>query len=105
MTNESVLDWDQGSQFRRSLNRIKLQGLDRGKTLQSLKGKYHQNNNGPVDLLDESLIQEEDKIKNANAGSQNYIHSKLKVVKSKLNNNPNIGIRKVSWLEFDSGTN
>ncbi|CAD8147087.1 unnamed protein product [Paramecium octaurelia] len=105
MTNESVLDWDQGSQFRRSLNRIKLQGLDRGKTLQSLKGKYHQNNNGAVDMLDESLIQEEDKIKNANAGSQNHIHSKLKVVKSKLANNPNIGIRKVSWLEFDSGTN
>ncbi|CAD8147818.1 unnamed protein product [Paramecium pentaurelia] len=103
MTNESVIDWDQGSQFRKSLNRIKLQGLDRGKTIQSIKGKYHQNNN---DVLDESLIQEEVKIQNANFGSQNYIHNKLKVVKNKLNNNSNnMGIRKVSWLEFDSGTN
>ncbi|CAD8114518.1 unnamed protein product [Paramecium sonneborni] len=106
ITNESIIDWDQGSQFRKSLNKIKLQGLDRGKTLQSIKGKLHQNNNGAGDLLDESMIQEEVKIQNANAGSQNYIHSKLKVVKNKHNNNQNsIGIRKVSWLEFDSGTN
>ncbi|CAD8091549.1 unnamed protein product [Paramecium primaurelia] len=101
---ESVIDWDQGSQFRRSLNRIKLQGIDKGKTLQQIKGKFHQN--GATDLLDESMIQEEVKIHNANVGSQNFIHSKLKIVKNKINKNQNqIGIRKVSWLEFDSAIN
>ncbi|CAD8171955.1 unnamed protein product [Paramecium octaurelia] len=106
ITNESVLDWDQGSQFKQSLNRIKLQGRDRGKTLQSVKGKLHSNLNGTADILDESMVQEEVKIHNANAGSHNFILSKLKVGKSKFNTNPNsVGIRKVSWLEFDGGTN
>ncbi|CAD8180977.1 unnamed protein product [Paramecium pentaurelia] len=103
MTNESIIEWDQGSQLKKSMNRIKFQGLDRGRTLQSIKGKYHQNNGG-VDILEESMIQEEVKIQNTNIGSQNYIHNKLKMVKSKHNNQNNIGIRKVSWLEFDSGT-
>ncbi|CAD8200952.1 unnamed protein product [Paramecium octaurelia] len=100
MTNESFVDWDQGSQLKRSMNRIKFQGLDRGRTLQSIKGKYHQNN---PDVLEESMIQEEVKIQNTNIGSQNFIHNKLKMVKSKHNIQNPIGIRKVSWLEFDSG--
>lgn len=43
-----------------------------------------------------------------NIGSQNFIHNKLKMVKSKHsvphnnNNNNNGGLRKVSWLEFDN---
>ncbi|CAD8095929.1 unnamed protein product [Paramecium sonneborni] len=101
LTNESIIEWDQGSQLKKSMNRIKFQGLDRGRTLQSIKGKYHQNNGGGVDLLEESMIQEEVKIQNI--GSQNFIHNKLKMVKSKHNNQNTIGIRKVSWLEFDSG--
>ncbi|CAD8066524.1 unnamed protein product [Paramecium primaurelia] len=104
LTNESIIDWDQGSQLRRSMNRIKFQGLDRGRTLQSIKGKqHHQNNGGGVDILEESMIEEELKIQNTNIGSQKFIHSKLKMVKSKHNNQNPIGIRKVSWLEFDSG--
>ncbi|CAD8096304.1 unnamed protein product [Paramecium sonneborni] len=103
LTNESIIDWDQGSQLKKSMNRIKFQGLDRGRTLQSIKGKYHQNNGGGADILEESMIQEEVKIQNTNIGSQNYIHNKLKMVKSKHNNQNAIGIRKVSWLEFDSG--
>lgn len=52
------------------------------------------------------MVQEEVKIHNANDGSQNFTLKKLKVGKSKFNTNPNaVGIRKVSWLEFDGGTN
>lgn len=52
-----MFDWDNGSQIRSSVKKIKFQNnLDRGRTIQSVKSR-HQGTD-----LDESMVQEENKI-------------------------------------------
>lgn len=55
---EHKSDWDNSSNMRKSFGKINLDGLNRGRTIQSIKSKYaaHEQNH------DDSMVQEETKI-------------------------------------------